>query len=62
MTLYRNTSTHVIDLEGGRTVGPGEAMELSKEDLKSEHNQAMVDEGTLIVATSEEKPQKEAKA
>lgn len=45
---YRNVSDHVEDLHGGRTLAPGESVKLTKEELREDHNERLLAEGTLI--------------
>lgn len=42
---YRCASRHVEDLSDGRTVAPGEAIEL---DAKEDHDRRLVEEGKLL--------------
>lgn len=58
---YRNVGAHVEDLASGATVGVGETVDLTKEDLKESHNQRLVDEGVLISTESKEKTSASAK-
>lgn len=50
---YKNVGAHAEDLEGGRVVGVGEMVELTKEQLRDPHNERLVAEGILIPTTNE---------
>lgn len=45
MTKYVNTSTHPVDLTGGRSVAPGETVDIKTLD---DHAQGQIDSGLLI--------------
>ena len=50
---YRNVGAHAEDLDDGRVVGVGEAVELSKDDLKSLHNKRLIDEEVFVKTGTE---------
>lgn len=53
MSKYVNTSTHPVDLTGGRSVAPGETVEIKDLD---DHAQGQIDAGLLIEVVQPEKP------
>ena len=45
---FRSVSSHVEDLASGRTLAPGEFVDLTKEEQKDPHNARLLEEGILI--------------
>lgn len=57
---YRNVSEHVEDLADGSTAGPGEEVNLTKDETREDHNERLITEGKLIPL--DKAAQKEAEA
>lgn len=51
---YRNVSDHPEELAGGRTLEPGEFVDLSDEEAKDPYNAALISDGTLVSTASVE--------
>lgn len=45
---FRSVSSHVEDLADGRTVPPGEFIELTDDELQDPHNLRLLQEGVLM--------------
>lgn len=50
MGKWINKQDHAQDIGDGRMIGPGEEADLSAEEERDEHNQALIEDGILVSA------------
>lgn len=48
MKKYGNAANYPIDLNDGRTLAPGQIVELDFDEYPNEHDQARINHGTLL--------------